>query len=371
MSGKRQQPERRRRSSRTSRTINSTEQFFEVKQTVSPAGAAEVSAAVAPHRPVLLRETIEMLAPQRGGLFVDATLGLGGHAEALLEANADVRVIGIDRDPEALRYAADRFARFGRRFQSAHANHRDMRGVIRDAGAERADGILADLGVSSLQFDSMKRGFSFREDAPLDMRMDQSGDEETAAELLARLPETEIARVIYEYGEEPASRRIARRIVERRERGEPVTTTLALADLVRGAIGSRAANMKVHPATRTFQALRIEVNSELDGLAGFVEETIELLNTNGRLAIISFHSLEDRIVKRTLRRLSGMCECDPRAPVCSCGARRAIEILTRRPVVPDEDEIRINPRARSAKLRACVRLDDPPPAVSPESDRAR
>lgn len=372
MSGKRQQLKRRRRSSPTSRVTGATEQFFEVKQIVSPEGVAEISAAAAaPHRPVLLRETLVMLAPERGGLFVDATLGLGGHAEALLEANAEVRVLGIDRDPEALRYAVDRLTRFGTRFQAAHANHRDIRRVISDAGAERADGILADLGVSSLQFDSMNRGFSFREDAPLDMRMDQSGDEETAAELLARLPEAEIARVIYEYGEEPASRRIARRIVEHRERGEPVTTTLALANLVRGAAGSRAANMKVHPATRTFQALRIEVNSELDGLAEFVEETIDLLDTNGRLAIISFHSLEDRIVKRTLRRLSGMCECDPRAPVCSCGASRTVEILTRRPVVPDEDEIRINPRARSAKLRACVRLDDSPPATPPEFDHAR
>ena len=365
MSGKRQQVKRRRhRSSPTPKRTSATDQFFEVEQANLRDEADGLPSIDAPHKPVLLRETIEMLAPERGGLFVDATLGLGGHSEALLEANADVRVLGIDRDPEALRFAANRLARFGDRFQTAHANHREIGRVVRDAGETFVAGILADLGVSSLQFDSPERGFSFREDAPLDMRMNQLGDEETAAELLARLPETEIARVIYEYGEEPASRRIARRIVERREQGEPVTTTLALANLVRGAIGSRAANMKVHPATRTFQALRIKVNGELDGLAEFVEETIGLLETDGRLAIISFHSLEDRVVKRSLRKLSGMCECDPRAPVCSCEARKAVEILTRRPLMPDDDEIRVNPRARSAKLRACVRLGDPPPAAT-------
>ncbi len=310
-----------------------------------------------PHRPVLLLETVGLLAPARGGLFVDATLGLGGHSEAILEASPKARVLGIDRDREALRYATERLARFGSRFQAVHANHREIVRVMREAGESEASGVLADLGVSSLQFDTAERGFSFRHDAPLDMRMDAEGEEETAAELLERLPEEEIARVIYEYGEERKSRRIARWIVERRERGEPLKTTGELAELVARAVGHKKRGERIHPATRTFQALRIAVNRELEGLETFLEQSIDLLQTGGRLAVISFHSLEDRAVKRTLRRLAGQCECDPRLrPRCECGARRAVEILTRRPVVPTEEEAAENPRARSAKLRACSKL---------------
>ncbi|MCA1633584.1 MAG: 16S rRNA (cytosine(1402)-N(4))-methyltransferase RsmH [Acidobacteria bacterium] len=309
----------------------------------------------APHRPVLLFETVRLLAPERGGLFVDATLGLGGHSEAVLEASPDTRVLGIDRDREALKLAAERLSRFGARFRAAHANHREIARVVREAGEGEASGVLADLGVSSLQFDTVERGFSFRQDAPLDMRMDASGDEETAAELLARLPEEEIARVIYEFGEERRSRRIARWIVERRERGEPIETTGALAELVARAVGHKRGD-RIHPATRTFQALRIAVNGELEGLDAFLETAIDLLQTGGRLVVISFQSLEDRVVKRGLRRLAGQCECGPRVPVCSCGARRAVEILTRRPVVPTPEEAEENPRARSAKLRACSKL---------------
>ena len=309
----------------------------------------------APHRPVLLEETVEALKPERGGLFVDATLGLGGHSEALLEACTQVRVLGLDRDREALRLAAERLARFGTRFRPVHANHREIARVLEEAGEAQASGILADLGVSSLQFDTPERGFSFRQDAPLDMRMDAKGDEETAAELLARLPEEEIARIIFEYGEERRSRRIARWIVERRERGEAVETTAALAELVARAVGYKRTD-KIHPATRTFQALRIAVNGELEGLEQFLETAIGLLQTQGRLAVISFHSLEDRIVKRTLRRLSGQCECDVRAPVCTCGARTLVEIITRRPLVPTPSETADNPRVRSAKLRVCAKL---------------
>ncbi|MGB9179804.1 MAG: 16S rRNA (cytosine(1402)-N(4))-methyltransferase RsmH [Pyrinomonadaceae bacterium] len=310
----------------------------------------------APHRPVLLRETIEMLAPERGGLFVDGTLGLGGHSEALLEASDDVHVIGIDRDRDALKLATERLARFGERFRAVHGNFRDIARVVEAAGAGSLSGVLVDLGVSSLQFDEASRGFSFRQDAPLDMRMDARGEEETAAQLLAHLSEEEIARIIFEYGEERRSRRIARWIVEKRERGQPVETTRELAELVARAVGYRRTD-KIHPATRTFQALRIAVNDELDGLGQFVETAIDLLHANGRFAAISFHSLEDRIVKQTLRRLSGYCECPPRMPVCSCGARRAVEILTRRPVVADEREVNENPRGRSAKLRSCRKLE--------------
>ena len=317
--------------------------------------AALVGGTGAPHRPVLLRQTIELLDAAAGGLFVDGTLGLGGHSEAILEASPETRVVGIDRDTEALGLARERLARFGARFRAFHADFRDITRVVAEAGESDVRGVLVDLGVSSLQFDTASRGFSFRQDAPLDMRMDAAGDEETAAELLARLPEEEIARVIYEYGEERRSRRIARWIVERRERGEPVETTRELAELVARAVGHRRAD-KIHPATRTFQALRIAVNRELEGLAEFVGEAIDLLRPGGRFAAISFHSLEDRVMKQTLRRLSGRCECDPRAPVCSCGARRAVEVLTRRAVVADEEEVSENPRARSAKLRACRKL---------------
>ena len=317
--------------------------------------AASGGGPEAPHRPVLLIETVRLLAPNRGGLFVDATLGLGGHSEAILEASAETRVLGIDRDREALRLAAERLAHFGTRFRSVHANFRDIERVIREAGEQKASGVLTDLGVSSLQFDTPERGFSFRHDAPLDMRMDAAGDEETAAELLEHLPEEEIARILYEYGEERKSRRIARWIVERRERGEPLKTTGELAALVARAIGHKRGD-RIHPATRTFQALRIAVNRELEGLGEFIETAVDLLQPQGRLAIISFHSLEDRVVKRTLRRLSGRCECDPRSPVCTCGARHAVEILTRRPVTPSEQEVEENPRARSAKLRACLKL---------------
>lgn len=308
-----------------------------------------------PHRPVLLTEAVALLAPERGGLFVDATLGLGGHAEAVLESSPDTRLLGIDRDPAALRLASERLARFGARFRPVRARHEEIARVVAEAGEGEVSGVLADLGVSSLQFDTPERGFSFRHDAPLDMRMDAEGDEETAAELLARLPEEEIARVIFEYGEERRSRRIARWVVERREQGRPIRTTTELAELVARAVGYKRSD-RIHPATRTFQALRVAVNRELEGLEGFVESAVDLLQAGGRLAVISFHSLEDRVVKRTLRRLAGSCECGPRVPVCVCGARRAVEILTRRPVTPTDLEMEENPRARSAKLRACEKL---------------
>lgn len=317
--------------------------------------AAPLGGRGAPHRPVLLRETNEFLRPERGGLFLDCTVGLGGHSEAILESSEATRVIGFDRDSAALAAATQRLLRFGSRFQPAHTDFRDLGRVMKEHGEERAAGILADLGVSSLQFDSETRGFSFRFDAPLDMRMDAAGDEATAAELLLRLSEEEIARIIFEYGEERNSRRIAKWIVEQREQGTPISTTKALADLVARAAGKQK-HQRIHPATRTFQALRIAVNRELEDLAPFVEEVTDLLETDGRFVVISFHSLEDRIMKHELRRLSGRCQCQHRTGVCNCGARPAVELLTKRPVTPDEFEIEANPRARSAKLRACRKL---------------
>jgi len=300
---------------------------------------------------------MQFLAPERGGLFVDCTAGLGGHSEAILQASRETRVIGIDRDAAALDSTRQRLVHFGERFRAVHADFRELDRVLKDLDEAQPVGVLADLGVSSLQFDSPTRGFSFRFDAPLDMRMNPAPDEESAADLLLRLPEEEIAAIIFNYGEERNSRRIAKWIVESREQGKPITTTKELADLVARAAGKRK-NWQIHPATRTFQALRIAVNRELEDLGRFVANAVDLLQPDGRFVVISFHSLEDRIMKQELRRLSGYCQCDSRgwSDVCTCGARRAVEILTKRPVVPDEVEIDANPRSRSAKLRACRKL---------------
>ncbi|MBS1792946.1 MAG: 16S rRNA (cytosine(1402)-N(4))-methyltransferase RsmH [Acidobacteria bacterium] len=308
------------------------------------------------HASVLLNECLEMLAPQAGGIFVDATLGLAGHAEAILSAAPDVRLIGLDRDTEAIALAQRRLAGFGERARIVHANFAALKEVLEAAGVRTVNGVLADLGVSSLQFDRPERGFSFRFDAPLDMRMNAGSGEETAAELLERLSEEEIADLIYNYGEERFSRRIARRIVWKREIGEPVRTTRELAETVEKAIGRGRSKDKIHPATRTFQALRIAVNGEIEILEGFIRDAVEILKTDGKLAVITFHSLEDRIVKQTFRKLTGECSCPPRLPRCVCGAEKKVEILTRKPIAPGEIEIENNPRARSAKLRVCRKV---------------
>jgi 16S rRNA (cytosine1402-N4)-methyltransferase len=298
------------------------------------------------HQSVLLAECLEVLNPKVGEVFVDATLGLGGHSEAILLKGA--KIIGIDQDLDAIDLAKKRLSKFGEDFSVIHANFSEIKQVV----DEQVDGILADLGVSSLQFDSETRGFSFRFDAPLDMRMDANSDNPTAAELLETLSEFEIARIIYEYGEERFSRRIARKIVEKRELGEPIQTTKQLVQL----IGHSKSKEKIHPATRTFQALRIAVNGELDILQQFITNCIDKLKPNGRLAVISFHSLEDRIIKQTFQKFSGKCSCPPKFPQCFCGAEKKIEVLTRKPIVPNDFEINENLRARSAKLRACKKL---------------
>lgn len=299
----------------------------------------------------MLHESVEILLPKRGGIFIDATLGMGGHSEALLESNKELKVFGIDQDPYAISHAAKRLERFGERFTAVRSNFSDLK----DIANGEIDGIVADLGVSSLQFDSEERGFSFRFDADLDMRMDPESDEPTAAELLATLTEEEIANVIYQYGEERASRKIARWIVERRTKGDPITKTGDLAALVERAV-RRGSKDKIHPATRTFQALRIAVNKELEVLENFLVDAVEILKIEGRLAVITFHSLEDRIVKHAFQKMSGKCFCPPRMPICVCGAENKVEILTRKPMLPTEEESNENPRSRSAKLRAIKKI---------------
>jgi 16S rRNA (cytosine1402-N4)-methyltransferase len=308
------------------------------------------------HVSVLLKETIDLVDPEPGDVIVDATLGLGGHSREILERQPEARLIGLDQDTDAIEIAKRNLEAFGDRVTIVQTNFVNIRGTLSELGIDAVNGIMADLGVSSLQFDSETRGFSFRFDAPLDMRMDAEGEYPTAAELLQTLSQEEIANTIYQFGEERFSRRIARRIVERREAGNPVATTRELAELVERAV-PRSKKDKIHPATRTFQALRIAVNNELGVLENFLSDSVESLAPGGRLAVISFHSLEDRIVKQAFLKLSGRCQCPPRLPTCQCGAVKKVEILTKKPVVPTETELSENPRSRSAKLRAVRKLN--------------
>jgi 16S rRNA (cytosine1402-N4)-methyltransferase len=302
------------------------------------------------HEPALLRETVELLRPQPGATIVDGTLGPGGHAEALLEAvGPEGRVLGIDRDPHALELARRRLERFGDSFVAIRGNHDDLVRLLHERDIEQVDGILFDLGVSSLQLDDPSRGFSFRADGPLDMRMDpESG--QTAAEMLATASEDELRRIFWRYGEERRSAAIAREIVERREKA-PLRTTRELATLIRDVIGPVAQRYRIHPATRTFQAIRIAVNREVDDLERLVTEAVSVLATGGRLAVISYHSLEDRAVKGTMRSLAQRCICPPKLPVCGCGREDLLQIVTQKPIRPSSNEIARNPRARSARLR--------------------
>jgi len=299
------------------------------------------------HEPVLFNEVLEALRPApETGTVVDATVGLGGHAEGLLDRWPHIRLLAIDRDPRALERARDRLERFGDRVTFAEGRHEAFIDILRQHHIATIAGLLADLGVSSMQLDDASRGFSFRFDAPLDMRM--GPNDTTAADLVNGLDEAELARILRDYGEEPKARRIARRIVEARAEG-PIETTGRLAEIVRSV--KRARPHDIDPATLTFQALRIAANRELVDLDRFITDATEALEPGARIAIIAFHSLEDRIVKRAFRRLEGECTCPPGMPVCACGAKEIVTILTGRPVTATEEEIERNPRSRSAKLR--------------------
>jgi 16S rRNA (cytosine1402-N4)-methyltransferase len=297
------------------------------------------------HQSVLLNEIVDYLRPARDdGTLVDATVGLGGHAEALLTRYPATRLIAIDRDPRALDASRERLRRFEDRVAFVQGRHEQLIEILRQSGVDRVSGLLADLGVSSMQLDDASRGFSFRHDAPLDMRM--GPDSRSAADIVNDASEEELATILRDYGEEPMARRIARAIVAAR----PLTTTVQLAEVVRGVKRARKPH-DIDPATLTFQAIRIAANEELVGLDRFVDDAVSVLEERARIAVISFHSLEDRIVKRALRRLEGECTCPPGLPVCACGAKQVVTILTRHPVTASDEEIDRNPRSRSAKLR--------------------
>ena len=295
---------------------------------------------------------LEYLEPnRRDGVLVDATVGLGGHAEALLERHPDVRLVAIDRDPEALERSRERLSRFRDRVTLVRGRHESLIDILKQSGVATVSGLLADLGVSSMQLDDASRGFSFRFDGPLDMRMGSEGT--SAADLVNDLDEYELFRIIRDWGEEPMARRIARAIVDARAEGR-IETTARLAEIIRSV--KKARFKDIDPSTLTFQALRIATNEELTGLDRFVDDAVSVLEPGARAAIISFHSLEDRIVKRAFRRLEGECTCPPNLPVCGCGAKQLVNVLTGRPVTASEEEMQRNPRSRSAKLRVAERV---------------
>jgi 16S rRNA (cytosine1402-N4)-methyltransferase len=331
------------------------------------------------HTPVLAKEVIEWLRVREAGVdqspvFVDCTVGSGGHSEEILIASPAARVIGIDQDPEAIAIASERLKKFGDRVRLVQASFASIAEVLAQLDQPRVAGILADLGVSSMQLESGDRGFGFSSEGPLDMRMDQ-GRRKTAADLVNTLPERELADLIFQYGEESGARRIARALVKERAK-HPIMTTQQLSASVVRALNVRG-RWRIHPATRTFQALRIAVNDELNALKLFIPGAISALAPGGRLAVISFHSLEDRIVKQGLRTESGRCICPIKSPrskigmpageetseasssefICErCGARKRVRVLTPKPIRPTETEVRRNPRSRSALLRVCEKV---------------
>lgn len=310
------------------------------------------------HIPVLYREVLAYLRPERGGIFVDGTLGGGGHAELVLSRMPQAgRLIGIDRDWEAVAASGERLRAFGSRFLAVHGNFFQMRELLLPLGICAVDGILLDLGVSSHQLDTPERGFSYHADAPLDMRMDQRAPL-SARDVVNGYAFEELCRILREYGEERYAARIADRIVRERERA-PIETTAQLASLVCAAMPARSRHEAQHPARRTFQAVRIAVNGELDGLRAAIDDAHDLLAPGGRLVILTFHSLEDRIVKQAFRSYEQPCTCPPKAPVCTCGRQPTARVLTRKPLSCTPEEASANSRAICAKLRAIEKLDRP------------
>jgi 16S rRNA (cytosine1402-N4)-methyltransferase len=307
---------------------------------------------IAFHQPVLLRETVEQMLVRPGGVYLDATVGEGGHAGAVLLASApDGVVLGIDWDPRSLAYARQRLADHGQRFIVIQGNYADMVRLARSVGIEQVDAVLLDLGFSSRQVEGEGYGFSFQKDEPLDMRYDPVGQTLTAAQMVNSYSQEELARVFFQYGEEPRSRAIARNIVQRR----PINTTRELAELVARVVRPRR-GQRIHPATRVFQALRIAVNDELSNIEAGLAAAIQLLVSGGRLVVISYHSLEDRLVKDTLAREAATCICPPELPVCVCQHQPTLRLVQRRIIRPGTEEVAQNPRSRSARMRVAERV---------------
>jgi 16S rRNA (cytosine1402-N4)-methyltransferase len=302
------------------------------------------------HKPVLFKETLTALSPRKGGNYIDATLGAGGHAEGILEASApDGNLLGMDVDPQALKIASDRLGRFGDRVRIVRRSYTNLQNEVLESGMDGVDGVLLDLGVSSMQLDTPLRGFSFKTEAPLDMRFDPENPV-SADTLVNSLPETELADILWRYGEERESRRIARAICDSR----PIRTTQELASVIHKAV--KKSSGKIDPATRSFQAIRIAVNSELQSIDQVLPQALLVLKPGGRLAVISFHSLEDKLVKQFMRRESRDCICPPGQPVCTCGHKAVLKEITHRPVTAGAAEIQENPRSRSAHLRAAEKV---------------
>ena len=306
------------------------------------------------HVSVLLEECIEGLAIKPEGTYVDGTLGGAGHSSRIAALLTTGRHIGIDRDPVALKVAAQRLAPWADRVTLVHSNFCEIAKVLEDLNIEGVDGILLDLGVSSPQLDEAERGFSYMVDAPLDMRMNNE-DSLSAHTVVNTWSYEELKRILYDYGEERYAPKIAAAICSRREQ-KPIETTLELVDIIRGAMPPAALREKQHPAKRSFQAIRIAVNDELNSVAKVMEDAIPRLNPGGRLAVITFHSLEDRIVKNAMANAAKGCTCPPNFPVCVCGKKPQVKIITRKPIVSGEEELDRNPRARSAKLRICEKI---------------
>ena len=306
------------------------------------------------HIPVLLHECIDNLNIRPDGIYVDGTLGMGGHSEQIAGRLTTGTLIGIDRDETAIARAGARLAPFGERVQLVHGNFRDTAAILDRLGIDAVDGMLFDLGVSSPQLDETQRGFSYMHDAPLDMRMDATSGL-SAWNVVNEWPENELKRILYEYGEERYAPRIAGAIVRARAQ-RPISTTLELVDVIRSAMPGAALREKQHPAKRSFQAIRIAVNGELDALAPMLNAAAAHLRPGGRLAVISFHSLEDRIIKKAMQELATGCTCPPEFPVCVCGKKPKLRLVSRKPIVSTDEELERNPRARSAKLRVAEKL---------------
>ena len=314
--------------------------------------------AYSDHIPVMLEEVMHWIAPRPGGFYMDATLGLGGHAARLMElTNGQARLLGLDRDEQALAKAGQRLAQYGENVQLAHTSFQHFSRALREVGWDKLDGVIADLGVSSLQLDNPERGFSFLQDGPLDMRMDPGSGGEPASALVNGASFERLRQLLWDYGEEPMAGRIAGAIVKIRETAR-IESTLELARIVAAAYpAKRRALSRNHPATKTFQALRLEVNQELREVEFFLERIVDYLRPGARIAVISFHSLEDRIVKRAFRKESSACLCPREYPVCQCGHTQKLRLPFRKPLIPTEDEMRANSRSRSAKLRVAERID--------------